>query len=210
MKRILCFGDSNTWGYVPLSALERYPEEVRWAGVLQSKLGSEYRVIEEGQNGRTTVFDDPFETICKNGSRHLPVLLESHKPLDLVLIMLGTNDLKTHFRQNAHTIAAGAGELAERVLASEAGPVQGAPKVMLIAPAEVADAQCPFGHKFDGTHETSKGFAQAYQEVAQALAIPFFSAAEHVSVPTTDCIHFDAAGHTALGSAAAQAVKKIV
>lgn len=210
MKRILCFGDSNTWGYMPLSALERYPDEARWAGVLQSKLGSEYRVIEEGQNGRTTVFDDPFETICKNGSKHLPVLLESHKPLDLVVIMLGTNDLKTHFRQNAHTIAAGAGVLVNRVLESEAGPALSAPKVLLIAPAEVADAQCPFGHKFDGTHEISKSFAHAYEEVAQTLEIPFLNAAEHVSVPTTDCIHFDAAGHAALGAAVTRAVKKIV
>jgi len=210
MKRILCFGDSNTWGYVPLGALERYPEDVRWTGVLQAELGSEYRVIEEGQNGRTTVFDDPFETTCKNGSRHLPVLLESHKPLDLVVIMLGSNDLKTHFRQTALTIAAGAGVLASRVMESEAGPALGAPKVLLIAPAEVADAQCPFGRKFDGTHEISKGFAQAYQEVAQILEIPFLDAAEHVSVPVTDCIHFDVAGHTALGIAVAHSVKNLV
>jgi len=209
MKRILCFGDSNTWGYVPLSQLERFPEEVRWTGVLQSELGDGFRVIEEGQNGRTTVFDDPYESICKNGSRHLPVLLESHKPLDLVVIMLGTNDLKTHLGQNARTIAAGAGVLVDRVLASDAGPAFGAPQVLLIAPARLANAQCPFGHKFDGVYESSAQFAEAYQEVAELRGVPFLNAAEFVTVPETDCIHFDAAGHAALGRAVAAKVKEI-
>ncbi len=210
MKRVLCFGDSNTWGYIPLSELERFPEDVRWAGVMAKELGSDYRVIEEAQNGRTTVFDDPYETICKNGSKHLPVVLESHKPLDLVVIMLGTNDLKNHFRQTAHTIAAGAGTLVDRALDSDAGPEHSAPNVLLIAPAEVANAQCPFGHKFDNTHEISKGFAQAYEEVARTSGVSFLNAAEHVTVPKTDCIHFDAEGHANLGRAAADAVRNIL
>ena len=210
MKRILCFGDSNTWGYVPLSPSERFPDEVRWTGVLQSALGAGYRVTEEGQNGRTTVFDDPYETICKNGSKHLPVILESHKPLDLVIIMLGTNDLKTHLGQSARTIAAGAGVLVDRVLASDSGPEQGIPKVLLISPAQVADARCPFGRIFDGAAATSCGFAEAYREEAQLRGIPLLNAAEHVIVPKSDCIHFDAAGHAALGAAVAVKVQEIL
>jgi lysophospholipase L1-like esterase len=210
MKRILCFGDSNTWGYVPLGELERFPDDVRWTGVLQTGLGDAYRVIEEAQNGRTTVFDDPYEAICKNGSRHLPVILESQKPLELVIIMLGTNDLKTHLGQSAQTIAAGAGVLVDRVLASEAGPEHSAPKVLLIAPAEVAAAQCPFGHKFDGAAAMSQGFATAYREVAEQVGVAFLNAADHVTVPTTDCIHFDAAGHAALGAAVADKVQEIL
>lgn len=209
MKRILCFGDSNTWGYMPLSNLRRFPEDVRWAGVMQSLLGTEYRVIEEAQNGRTTVFDDPYEMICKNGAKHLPVVLESHKPLDLVIIMLGTNDLKTHLGQNAHTIAAGAGVLVDRVLASDAGPKLGAPQILLIAPAAVAEAPCPFGHKFDGVYQTSTRFAEAYREVAELRMVPFLNAAEHVTVPATDCIHFDEEGHAALGKAVAEKVQEI-
>jgi len=210
MKRILCFGDSNTWGYIPLSNLERFPEDVRWAGVMQARLGSGYRVIEEAQNGRTTVFDDPYETNCKNGSRHLPVVLESHKPVDLVIIMLGTNDLKMHLGQNALTIAAGAGVLVDRVLASDAGPSLGAPKVLLISPAEIHPDQCPFGHKFDGAAEKSKDFAAAYREVAELRDVPFLNAADHVSVPETDCVHFDKVGHGALGAAAADKVRQIL
>lgn len=210
MKNILCFGDSNTWGYVPASNCERYPTEVRWAGVLQSNLGDGFRVIEEAQNGRTTVFDDPLESVCKNGARHLPIVLESHKPLDLVIVMLGTNDLKQHLNQNAQTIAPAAGVLVDRVMESDAGPAQLAPRVLLISPALVHPSQCPFGHKFAGAHAKSLGFAAAYREVANALEVPFLDAAEFVTVPETDCIHFDESGHAALGAAVADEVRSIL
>ena len=86
-KTILCFGDSNTWGFVPGSDAERYPFDVRWPGVMQKELGdAEYTVIEEAQNGRMTVWDDPFEPhLSKCGLDHLPVVLESQMPLDLVM-----------------------------------------------------------------------------------------------------------------------------
>ena len=99
LKNILCFGDSNTWGYAPVTG-ERYPGHVRWTGVLQSCLGDDYFVIEEGLNGRTTVHNEPLRP-HRNGASLLPVLLESHSPLDLVIVMLGTNDLKACFRQSA-------------------------------------------------------------------------------------------------------------
>ena len=100
--QILCFGDSNTWGYVPLT-VDRYPESVRWTGVMAQALGAGFRIIEEGQNGRTTVWDDPLEGDNKNGLRYLPACLESHHPLDLVIIMLGTNDLKARWNLCART-----------------------------------------------------------------------------------------------------------
>ena len=100
MKNILCFGDSNTWGFIPESILEpqprRHPHDVRWTGVLARELGSGFQIIAEGQNGRTTVHDDPFAT-ARNGKLVLPAILESHKPLDLVVLMIGTNDLKAVF-----------------------------------------------------------------------------------------------------------------
>ena len=90
MKTILCFGDSNTWGYRPDGA-GRFEWKVRWPGILQRELSGAARVIEEGLNARTTVFDDPVEgvSISRNGSRHLPILLETHRPIDLVIIFLG-------------------------------------------------------------------------------------------------------------------------
>lgn len=95
MKSILCYGDSNTYGLMPDSP-DRYPRDVRWTGILQKKLGEDYYVIEEGLSGRTTLWDDPIEE-HKNGKKYLLPCLDSHKPVDLVILMLGTNDLKTRF-----------------------------------------------------------------------------------------------------------------
>ena len=104
MKTILCYGDSNTYG-LKSDLVSRYPRNVRWTGILQEKLGSEYYVIEEGLGGRTTVWDDPVEDY-KNGKKYLLPCLDSHKPLDLVIIMLGTNDLKSRFSVTPFDIGA--------------------------------------------------------------------------------------------------------
>ena len=102
-KTILCYGDSNTWGYNPVNGL-RYPEDVRWTGRLQKLLGPSYRVIEEGCNGRTTVYADPEEG-WKCGLTYLCPCLNSHKPIDVVILMLGSNDLKRIFHASAQEIA---------------------------------------------------------------------------------------------------------
>lgn len=107
MKTVLCYGDSNTYGYDPSDGF-RYPESVRWTCRLQKLLGDDYRIIEEGCNGRTTVFDDPIES-WKNGRDYLKPCLNSHKPIDIVILMLGSNDLKETFHASAKQIAAGAG-----------------------------------------------------------------------------------------------------
>ncbi len=103
MKTILCYGNSNTWGAV-LGTGERYAPFIRWTGVLAQELGAMYRVIEEGPNGRTTLWDDPIEGY-KNGKEYLIPCLESHRPIDLVVMMLGTNDLKIRFSVPAYDIA---------------------------------------------------------------------------------------------------------
>ena len=108
MKTILCYGDSNTWGYDPVSQ-DRYPPTQRWVSVLARELGPEYQVIAEGLNGRTTVWPDPVEGEHKNGKAYLLPCLESHHPLDLVVLMLGTNDLKHRFGLSAWDIARAAG-----------------------------------------------------------------------------------------------------
>ena len=106
-KRILCFGDSNTWGYCADDA-SRFDEDVRWTGLLAKMLGDGYTVIEEGQNGRTTVWDDPVENRLA-GLTYLWPCMESHAPFDLIIIMLGTNDTKTYFSMTAQNIADAAG-----------------------------------------------------------------------------------------------------
>ena len=101
--RIVCFGDSNTWGYNPKNAT-RYPEEVRWTGILEEMLGNEYKIIEEGQNGRTIATDDPCEGE-RNGIKVIVPCIESQKPFDLLILMLGTNDLKSKFHYTASDVA---------------------------------------------------------------------------------------------------------
>ena len=208
MKRILCFGDSNTWGFTPVTG-ERMAADVRWPGVMQAELGDGFLVIEEAQNGRTTVWDDPYELVNKNGAKHLPVILESQAPVDLVIVMLGINDLKNHFNQNALSIADSCGVLVDRILASEAGPENAAPKVMLIAPAPVSEGSCPFGHLFDKAAEVSSGFKEAYAEVAEERGIPFLNAGDYASCPAPDTIHIDAESCGRLGRAVASKVTAV-
>src|SRR6185312_8487577 len=114
MRTVLCFGDSNTHGTRPMVSLEddsRFDRSTRWPGVVEARLGDGWRVVEEGLPGRTTVHDDPIEGFHKNGQRYLQACLESHKPLDAIVLMLGTNDLKARFNLPASDIAAGAGVL---------------------------------------------------------------------------------------------------
>lgn len=118
MKHILCFGDSNTYGYRP-DGLGRYDETIRWTKKVQRALGTaEYQIIEEGLCGRTTVFQDELR-VGRKGVDIFPVLLETHQPLDLIIIMLGTNDCKTRYKASAGTVAKGMEQLANMALAKE-------------------------------------------------------------------------------------------
>ena len=125
MKTILCFGDSNTWGYNPENR-QRFGPDERWTVILRNSLGEDYRVIEEGLNGRTTLWDDPIEGF-KNGLDYLMPCLESHRPFDLITIMLGTKDLKCRFSVSAFDIAESVGVLVRQVQQSQAGPQENAP-----------------------------------------------------------------------------------
>ena len=128
---ILCFGDSNTWGYIPGSEGERYGRDIRWPGIMAAELGDEFSVIEEGLNGRTTVLDNPL-TPYRNGRDYLIPCLESHQPLDLVVIFLGTNDLADRYSLPPLDIARGAASLAAIVRASQAGTDHQAPATLLL------------------------------------------------------------------------------
>ena len=113
-EKNLCYGDSNTYGFDSVSGL-RYSKSVSWTGRLQQELGDCYEVIEEDCNRRTTVFDDPYE-LWKNRKRYLPACLNSHKPVDIVVLTLGIDALKTEFHASAQNIGAGKREQAKKVL----------------------------------------------------------------------------------------------
>ena len=207
MKTILCYGDSNTWGYNPATQ-ERFGRHERWAGVLRQALGDQYLVIEEGLNGRTTVWDDPIEGY-KNGKTYLIPCLETHRPLDLVIIMLGTNDLKVRFSLPAYDIANGAGVLVEVVQKSAAGPNDRAPQVLLLAPP-VVTTLAEFSEMFEGAVQKSKRFARHYQRVAEEYGCEFLDTAQVIVSSRLDGIHFELEEHRKLGLAVAEKVKQIL
>ncbi|MBI5951175.1 MAG: SGNH/GDSL hydrolase family protein [Chloroflexi bacterium] len=205
--RILCYGDSNTWGYIPQTA-DRYPRAVRWTGVMAGRLGNRFDVIEEGQNGRTTVWDDPLEG-DKNGLRYLPACLESHKPLDLVILMLGTNDLKARFSLTTLDISFGVERLAQVILQSGCGTGSRAPAILLAAPPPVLP-QGDLAEMFLGAREKSMQLAGRFAAVAQRCGCAFLDVSQVISVDPADGIHYSPQAHNKLGNAMADCVHSIL
>lgn len=203
--QILCFGDSNTWGYAPVSA-DRYPADVRWTGVMAGLLGDRFRVIEEGQNGRTTVWDDPLEGGHKNGLTYLTACLESHHPIDLVILMLGTNDLKARFSLTALDIALGAERLVQTIQKSVWGPRGKAPAILLAAPPPV-DPKDDAAEMFAGSKEKSVDLARRYAEVATRCGCSLLDVGKIVAVDPRDGIHYSEDAHRKLGVAMANRVQ---
>ena len=208
MKRILCYGDSNTWGYDPV-AKDRFGDDIRWTGVLRKTLGSGYTVIEEGLNGRTTVWDDPIEGY-KNGREYLIPCLDTHNPLDMVIIMLGTNDLKKRFSLSAFDIAEGAKILVKTVRQSQAGRAGNAPPVLLLAPPPTTTLSQDFTWMFEGAESKSVKFPEQFSRVAKELNCAFLDTATVVVSSKADGIHFEADQHQRLGRAIAAKVREVI
>lgn len=210
-KRVLCFGDSLTWGWVPVEdgvPTERYPRDVRWTGVLADELGSGYTVIEEGLSARTTTADDPSDPRL-NGSAYLPACLASHLPLDLVVLMLGTNDTKAYLHRDPLDIAMGMGTLVTQVLTSAGGvgTVYPAPRVLVVAPPPVAAMPNPwFAMIFAGAREKTAALPGAYSALASFMKVDFFDAGSVIGTDGVDGIHFTEQNNRDLGIAIAEKV----
>ena len=216
MHTILCFGDSNTWGYDPKATASspfpvRYAPDVRWTGVLAKELGTAFRVIEEGQNGRTTVHDDPMAVAPRNGRQALPVILESHKPIDLVVMMLGSNDLKTMFNLVPQDIALGASLLVKMMLQSDASPAGKAPQVLLVCPPAIAnlDNLPDIQARIVDGRERSLQLPKYYEAIAKQHGVHYLNSQEHTVPSQIDGVHLDADVHAALGKAVAARVVSI-
>lgn len=214
-KRILCFGDSLTWGWIPVAEgvpTSRFPRDVRWTGVLGEQLGDGYEVIEEGLSARTTTADDPADPRL-NGSTYLPACLASHLPLDLVILMLGTNDTKVNLGRTPFDIASGMGVLATQVLTSAGGvgTVYPAPQVLIVAPPALADMPHPwFELVFEGGREKSAELSRVYSALASFLKVPFFDAGSVISTDGVDGIHFTETNNHDLGVALAEQVRALL
>jgi len=220
LKTILCYGDSNTYGTIPMNvdilstaiapSSCRYPEEKRWTGIMKKELGVEYKIIEEGLPGRTTVFDDPVEGIHKNGLAYLVPCLESHLPIDMAIIMLGTNDLKKRFSATAFDIAWGMGALISTIQKSNCSPDGGKPEILVLCPPPLGKLS-HIEDLFDqGSYERSKNLALNYKKIAGLYKCHFFDTGKIIKPSNIDGVHYDAKELEILGKEVAGIVKGIL
>jgi lysophospholipase L1-like esterase len=205
MSVIVAYGDSNTWGYDP-ATVARFAPGLRWTGIMQSELGPAFKVIEEGLNGRTTVFDDPIEP-HRNGLTYLTPCLLSHAPLDLIVISLGCNDLKHRFWLSPGDIALGAERLVLTAKSLAVGPRGAAPDILLVAPPPVVELTA-FADMFEGAREKSRELGARYAAVARLHGVGFLDAGAHIHCSPLDGIHYEVDQHAILGRAMAAAVRQ--
>lgn len=205
-KRIVCFGDSLTWGYDPDNRV-RFSEDIRWPQVLQKTLGEGYTVIEEGQNGRTIATDDPAEGE-KNGLKYIGPCMESHTPFDLLIIMLGSNDCKRKFAYSAMDIAGEMQIMLEKVQNYNRFRCRDAFKVLLVSPPTVSDAirDSWLGDSFgyENAAKVSGELATWYKTLAEMYDCDYLDASKYVRVSDTDGIHLDAEKQKKLGKVIAE------
>jgi lysophospholipase L1-like esterase len=211
MKTILAFGDSLTWGFIAGSQA-RHAFEDRWPSVLEAELGGKARVIAEGMNGRTTVFPDPTVGEERNGAAVLPMLLTTHDPIGLVIIMLGTNDIKYANRCRAFDAAMGMERLVEIVKRHPYNVnYPSPPKILLMSPpALVATEDEWFNDLWGHAIAESKHFARHYARVAKEQTVHFFDAGSVAVADNTDGGHLDAENTRKIGKALGPVVKKIL
>jgi lysophospholipase L1-like esterase len=195
MRTVLCFGDSNTWGYVPGSNGRRFPHEVRWPGRLQLSLGEEFEVIAEGLNGRTATMDSPVAE-GRNGLPYLVPCLHSHAPIDLLVVFLGTNDVGARFALPEGDVARSVGRLVKLARSAEAGPGGEAPEILVICPPP-----------FDG-HRLGPQFTEVCGELGCEL-LDLDGVASYLEVGD-DVEHLDEAAHAALAAAVEARVRRLL
>ena len=210
-KRILCYGDSNTWGYIPTGG--RYDENTRWPMRLQRLLGEDYAVVEEGFNGRTCVLDDPTEGGYKSGVDYLPPCLMTHSPLDVVIVMLGTNDTKRRFGLTPMTIGQGVMQIVRMIKLYGTNAAGNPPHIIVTAPPPILDnlmetrhAEC-FGEQAIGV---SRGLSAELHRVSKLLRCDFFDAAPCAEVSPLDAVHMTEKGHIQLAEAMAEKIRTIL
>ena len=211
-KNILCFGDSNTHGYNSKTG-GRFDVNERWTKLLQKNLGDDYYIIEEGLSGRTTSFEDPvFEGLC--GLNVIYPCMTSHEPLDLVIIMLGTNDTKDRFNANSFIIGKGLERLAQKTIDTHAA-WRGAPNVLLIAPPPIHPDYAKTavaGEMGDKCVERSRGLAKEFKDVADRLHCHFLDAGSipGIEMYPYDWMHLSLESHKLLADELTKVMKEIL
>lgn len=206
MRTALCYGDSNTWGFDPATR-KRYAIELRWTSVLARELGAGWNVVPEGLNGRTTTLDDPIVD-GRNGASMLLPVLRSHMPLDLVVLMLGTNDLKRRFAFAAFDVAEGAGRLVEMIRTSGCGVDGDAPTVLVAAPAPILERP-PFDEAFAGGREKSLRIKEQFARMGEEKGVPVLFVEDVARSSEIDGVHLQPEAHRAIGAALARRIESL-
>lgn len=209
-KHILCYGDSNTWGYCAQTNA-RYEDDQRWTRLLQQGLGQEYLVLEEGICGRTTVFEDPLdEGLC--GIKHLSTVLGTHSPLDLMVVMLGTNDCKARYAATPQNIADGLGRLVRK--AQQAAVWKDKPQILIVAPVvidqRIVQAQRVSNGMGPGCVEKSRALPPLMEQTAAEMGCHFMDCNPYVQVGTADWMHFDAESQPRFAKAVEEKIRQIL
>lgn len=208
-KTIMAFGDSLTWGTNPVAG-GRHPFEDRWPSVLGAGLGEDYRVISEGLGGRTTAFVDDTAAFERSGARALPMLLATHSPLDLVIIMLGANDLKAIICPTHHGAVAGMTRLVEIVRNFPYSWNINAPDLMLVAPPHFCARASGEAPQSGRIISESRLLGPAYRTLAAAHGCGFFDAATVSVASDVDGVHLDADNTRAIGKALIKPVQELL
>lgn len=211
MRHLLVYSDSLTWGIIPATR-NRLDFEERWPGVLEGESqasGCAARVIEDCLNGRRTAWDDPFKP-GRNGLAGLAQKIESHSPLSLVIVMLGTNDFQSVHAVSAQDSAQGLAAVIAAVRAAPIEPGMPVPPLLIVAPPPILEPKGPIAAKFAGAAHKSAGAAQAYGRVSQEAGCHFFDAGCVTGASVVDGIHLDADQHRILGKALAQVVRPLL
>ncbi len=198
MQSVLCFGDSNTWGYNPIDG-SRYPSDIRWTGVLQRLMRPAFHVIEEGLNGRTTTINE-IERPMRSAKDILPVLLESHRPLSHVILMLGTNDLKTHFQRTAQNIVDDLSDLCA-LISEHPLLVNQRPKLILAAPTGPDETCHRLPEWFQCTHGKWRSLIALLPEVAQNHGAEYLATETIMEMKFQDGLHWSEKQHKEFATA---------
>lgn len=207
-RTFLCFGDSNTHGSPPivnLGVYARFDTATRWPCVAQRALGPDWVLVEEGLPGRTAQYEDAVMGAHMDGRLGLKIALCSHGPIDVLTLMLGTNDVKTRFGATPAKVTAGIAGLLDIAMGDEMQTRHGGFKVLLICPPPVLE-QGPIRMEFIGGRAVSLALPPLYAALAAARGVGFFDAGTVIGVSPVDGIHYEAATHLVLGAAVAAVV----
>lgn len=215
MKQVLCYGDSNTWGFNPIDG-SRFLLQERWPGILQDSLGPEFHIVEDGINGRTTVWDDPYVGDFKNGLKGLKYSLNAHKPLDLIVLMLGSNDLNY---TDAEGTQKGLFQIMNLLCNCEnafkdttrgSSPFwRSNPMVLLVAPITRHPSAVSRMANGQFLYDESTKLGALVKSLAKEFNMPFLDASAIAQPSEIDTLHMDKENHYLLANSIASAIKEI-